>query len=167
MGLADNGQPTITVLTPQQHSTAQYREILHFSVLLYKMTSQASSPVFTPLSKVWKGAIERLFEGNDPEHEWPVSTYYNLPLTSEVLIQDLKPGQWLSDDIINRYITVLKNTFNQSSTKRFACYNMQFLAQFSMAKGHMPWQKFTDSIDKLNFMSFHLVFVPVRQSGNH
>jgi Ulp1 family protease len=131
------------------------------------MTSQVPSQVFASLSEAWKTAIERLFREGDPKHEWPVISYYGEALTSRTLIRDLAPNQWVSDDVLNGYTKILKDTFNQHPVRQFACFNTQFLVQFNAKSEHIRWQAFTNGVDGLNLQSFHLIFVPVHQNGNH
>jgi hypothetical protein len=59
------------------------------------------------------------------------------PLTSEILIQDLKLNQWVSDGVLNGYAKILKDTFNQCPTRQFACFDPQFLAQFNAKRKHI------------------------------
>ncbi|KAG6726467.1 hypothetical protein I3842_02G081600 [Carya illinoinensis] len=122
---------------------------------------------FLPLTKEEEAEVERAFNSNRRKvlvtHE-----NSNIEITGEIL-QCLRPGAWLNDEVINVYLELLKERENREPQKYLKChfFNTFFYKKLTSGKNGYDYKsvKRWTSQRKLGYGLIHCdkIFVPIHR----
>lgn len=122
-----------------------------------------SQPILLDLSPAQLDQVDQLWSSS-PSHL--VIDKFRIDLHGRDL-QTLRDGRWLNDNVINFYLSLVTERFQQSSGRlpRVACMITQFFTTLEQKgyQGVARWAK----RGKIDVVESDLVFVPLNLNGNH
>nr|CAD1829926.1 unnamed protein product [Ananas comosus var. bracteatus] len=91
----------------------------HWKVLLFTHTGELREP-FTPLTNEEENVVDSALDGANSREELVTHESSNIVITREIL-QCLRYGAWLNDEVINLYLELLKERERSQPNKFLKC----------------------------------------------
>ncbi|CAK9138985.1 unnamed protein product [Ilex paraguariensis] len=99
----------------------KHRQTLSLSWPLQKPKEDVATEAFLPLTEEEKAEVARAFSNSNRRKVLVNHENSNIEITGEIL-QCLRPGAWLNDEVINLYLELLKERENRGPKRFLKCH---------------------------------------------